>query len=67
MWQIFLPIIAKHGVEFGYKLFELVQKNDTPTNDDWQALRLLARHHDDYIREAQQRLNPTPGTTNPIP
>lgn len=65
MWAILAPIIARHGVEFAYKLWANINNNAEPTEEDWQLLRGLAeKRFDDYLFEAIRKLNPTPGVTN---
>lgn len=65
MWAILAPIIARHGIEFAYKLAALMKSNNEPTEEDWQALRSLAqKRFDDYLMESYRRINPTPGVTN---
>lgn len=65
MWAILAPIIARHGVEFAYRLWANIKTQAEPTEEDWQTLRGLAeKRFDDYLFESIRRLNPTPGVTN---
>lgn len=66
-WAAFIPIIAKYGIDFAFRLSENVKKKGDPTAEEWAELRVLAKkHHDDYIAEAQRLYNPTPGTEGQI-
>lgn len=69
MWTSLTPIIARYGVEFAYQLWGNIKSNKEPTEDDWQLLKGLAeKRFDDYLFEAQRRINTTPGvTSNPNP
>ena len=57
MWVTLIPIIAKYGVEFAYKLWGNIKNNNEPTEADWQALiELSNKTYEDYLNEAQERL-----------
>jgi hypothetical protein len=57
MWITLLPIIAKYGTEFAYKLWGNIKTNKEPTEADWQELIALSnKSYTDYLNEAQARL-----------
>lgn len=68
MWVTLIPIIARYGVEFAYKLWANIKDNKEPTEADWQALIELGnKSYESYINDAQYRLRlagglPTPPT-----
>ena len=73
-WEMFLPLVIRHGVQFAYTFWANIKSKKEPTEEDWQVLLGVAnKTADDYLMEAIRRLNPTPGTestgvpTGPIP
>jgi len=42
-WGMLIPIIATNGIAMAEKLWQLFQKNDPPTQDDWNALKELGK------------------------
>lgn len=42
-WTALAPVIARYGLEFGIKLWEMSQRGGLPTAADFEELRALAR------------------------
>jgi hypothetical protein len=56
MWPVFLPIIARYGIEFAMQLWQNVKNKAEPTQEQWDALiQLSKKTADDYLAEAQGR------------
>jgi hypothetical protein len=67
-WLTWLPIIAKHGVEFAFRLWGNIKNNNLLTEDEWNVLiGLSEKTYDDYLVEARRRAGQPNVTTNPNP
>lgn len=56
MWQALIPIIARYGTEYAYKLWSNIQSKGDPTEEQWEELRkIAAKDYDKYIAEAKAR------------
>lgn len=54
MWAILIPIIAKYGIEFAYKLWANIKAGGEPTQAQWDELTALSKKtYEDYINEAK--------------
>lgn len=55
IWATLIPIIAKYGVEFAYKLWANVQSKQEVTQEQWdELLKLADKTFDDYLAEAKK-------------
>lgn len=55
IWATLIPIIAKYGVEFAYKLWANVSSKQEVTQEQWdELLKLADKTFDDYLAEAKK-------------
>jgi hypothetical protein len=64
-WETILQLIITYGIDQAYRIWQIAKEGD-PTEESWEKLRLLSlKSYDDYIRDAQAKLQPPPQSPTP--
>ncbi|MES2367091.1 MAG: hypothetical protein V4563_14540 [Pseudomonadota bacterium] len=64
-WETIVQLIITYGIDQAYNIWKIAHEGD-PTEESWEKLRLLSlKSYDDYIRDAQAKLQPPPQPPTP--